>query len=91
LSIRVTSHLLTAHARVRTARQALLTRENSPSSNSARASFPNCDEINYCSNYRNNTISFPLPSTRWQHTYHKGWQPYPIITTQADSVTTLPI
>ena len=65
--------------RVRTARHALLTREHSPSSNSAQASFPDYDEIKYSSNYRNNTISFPLPSTRWQHTYQRGNSPTPLL------------
>ena len=58
--------------RERTAKVALLAREHSPGSNSAQASFPDYEEIKYSSIYRNNTISFPLPSTRWQHTYHKG-------------------
>jgi len=58
--------------RVRTAEAAFLPREPLPSSNSAQASYPGYDEIKKSSNYRTNTISFPLPSTRWQHTYQKG-------------------
>ena len=54
--------------------------ERSPSSNSAQLpSLPDYDEINYYSNYRHNTIIFPLPSTVAAYLSERGNNPTPYL------------